>query len=133
MGQVKTLLMRAGMAIALALVLFAGPGPGSGWAAPMTIAQIANYKGADRQLVLEDGARREGRLTLYTSLNLEESQPIVEAFTRKYPFIKAEIYRASGEDVVLKLITEYRGRKFLADVLASSKTAATALTQAPAC
>jgi len=120
MGQVKTMLMRAGIALALALVLFAGPGPGSGWAAPMTIAQIANYKGADRQLVLEDGARREGRLTLYTSLNLEESQPIVEAFTRKYPFIKAEIYRASGEDVVLKLITEYRGRKFLADVLEST-------------
>jgi len=118
MRQVRPVVMRAGMAIALALVLFAGAGPGSGWAqSPSTVAQIAMYKGADRQARLEAGAQREGRLTLYSSLNLEESQPIIEAFTKKYPFIRTEIYRASGEDVALKLITEYRGRKFLADVL----------------
>lgn len=118
MRQVTPVMTRAGVVIVLALVLVAGSGLGSSWAQPpSSVAQVANYSGTDRQAKLEEGAKREGRLTVYTSLNLEESQPIVEAFTKKYPFIRTEIYRASGEDVALKLMIEYRGRKFLADVL----------------
>ncbi len=81
-----------------------------------TVDQVATYKGADRQAKLEAGARAEGALMLYTSMELEESQPIVAAFMRKYPFIRGEVYRASGADVAQKIITEYRGRKFLADI-----------------
>ncbi len=89
----------------------AGAGP-----AASTVATAALYKGADRQTVLEEGARREGGLMIYTSMDLEESQPILEAFMRKYPFVRGEIYRAPGEDVAQKIITEYRGRKYLADI-----------------
>lgn len=81
-----------------------------------SIAAVALYKGADRQARLEAGARAEGALLLYTSMDIEESQPIIEAFMKKYPFIRGEIYRASGEDVAQKIITEYRGRKYIADL-----------------
>lgn len=81
-----------------------------------TVAQVALYKGADRQAKLEAGARAEGSLFLYTSMDLEESTPIMEVFMKKYPFIRGEIYRAPGEDVAQKIITEYRGRKYLADL-----------------
>ncbi len=80
------------------------------------VAQVALYKAADRQAFLEAGARRERALLVYTSMDLEESQPLLEAFMRKYPFVRGEIYRAPGEDVAQKLITEYRGRKYVADI-----------------
>jgi len=87
--------------------------PASGLA---TVADVAQYKGADRQEKLETGAREEGSLMFYTSMDLEESQPIIAAFTKKYPFLKADIYRAPGEDVAQKVITEYRGGKYIADI-----------------
>jgi iron(III) transport system substrate-binding protein len=107
---------RWGVAAAV-LVLAIGVGPGLGQApGPLTVAQVANYKANDRQARLEEGAKKEGGLLLYTSMDLEESQPLMEGFTKKYPFIKGEVYRASGEDVAQKLITEYRGRKYVADL-----------------
>lgn len=99
--------------LVVAALLSAAP---AGAAPSMTVAQVALYKNADRQAVLEAGARREGALLLYTSMDLEESQPIIEAFMKKYPFIRGEIYRATGEDVAQKIITEYRGRKYVADL-----------------
>lgn len=99
--------------LVVAALLSAAP---AGAAPSMTVAQVALYKNADRQAVLEAGARREGALLLYTSMDLEESTPIMEAFMKKYPFIRGEIYRATGEDVAQKIITEYRGRKYIADL-----------------
>lgn len=105
----------AGLLVALVTSPWlAGAGPsGSGLT---TVAEIANYKEADRQARLEAGARAEGALMIYTSMEMEESQPILEAFQKKYPFIRGEIYRATGEDVAQKIITEYRGRKYIADI-----------------
>ncbi len=100
-------------AIALWWTPAAPVGAGS---APSLVAQAALYKAADRQAFLEAGAQRERFLMIYTSMDLEESTPILNAFIKKYPFLRGEIYRAPGEDVAQKLITEYRGRKYLADV-----------------
>jgi len=101
----------------LALVLLGLlPGAQSQAQNAMTGAQVANYKSTNRQAILEEGARKEGALLVYTSMDLEESQPLIEGFMKKYPFIKGEVYRASGEDVAQKLITEYRGRKYIADI-----------------
>src|SRR5437762_947917 len=43
-------------------------------ARPSTVAALSAYQSADRQQLLEDGARREGTLTWYTSL----AGPIIE-------------------------------------------------------
>src|SRR5436190_1174375 len=52
----------------LHLVAFAGVlGIGQANGQPATVEAVANYGGADRQKVLEDGARREGNLLLYTT------------------------------------------------------------------
>lgn len=100
-------------ALLLAALLATAP---VGAAPTLSVAEVALYKGPDRQARLEAGARAEGALLLYTSMDLEESQPIIEAFMKKYPFIRGEIYRASGEDVAQKILTEYRGRKYVVDL-----------------
>jgi iron(III) transport system substrate-binding protein len=74
-------------------------------AAPPTVSEIANYKGSDRQQMLEDGARREGTLMLYATGT--QIQPLLERFDQKYPFIKVAMPRASSIDVTRKVIEEY--------------------------
>src|ERR1700704_3730350 len=74
-------------------------------AAPKTVSEIANYAGADRQQLLEDGARREGALLLYATGT--QIQPLLDRFMQKYPFIKVAMPRASSIDVTRKVIEEY--------------------------
>jgi iron(III) transport system substrate-binding protein len=74
-------------------------------AAPKTVAEIANYAGADRQQVLEDGARHEGALLLYATGT--QIQPLLDRFMQKYPYIKVAMPRASSIDVTRKVIEEY--------------------------
>ena len=75
------------------------------------------YQGADREQRLLAGARKEGTVALYTSLNLKDSVPITEAFEKKYPGVKVSLWRASSEKVVQRALTEARARRFTPDVL----------------
>ncbi len=54
---------------------------------------------------------------VYTSMNIDDLEPILAKFMEKYPFIKAEYYRASGEDVLAKASTEAKAGQHFADVL----------------
>jgi len=45
-----------------------------------------HYAGADRQKVLEDGARREGSLLLYTTGT--QIKPLLDRFEQKYSFVR---------------------------------------------
>ncbi|NIO69032.1 MAG: extracellular solute-binding protein, partial [Anaerolineae bacterium] len=66
---------------------------------------------------LEEAAKEEGALMVYTSMNIDDLEPILAKFMEKYPFIKAEYYRASGEDVLAKASTEAKAGQHFADVL----------------
>lgn len=94
-----------------------GGGKEKAGAKPATVAEIALYKGVDRQQILEEGAKKEGKLLLYTSAILTQSvQPMVAAFEKKYPYLKVEIFRASNDDIVKKVLPEYQNRVYQADV-----------------
>src|ERR1700676_5729934 len=60
-------------------------------AAPATVAEIANYAGSDRQRILEDGAKQEGTLTIYTTGT--QIAPLVDRFKQKYPFFPGRMRR----------------------------------------
>jgi iron(III) transport system substrate-binding protein len=61
-------------------------------------------------------ARREGALTLYTSLAPTESKPLADAFERKYG-VKVQLWRALSEEVVQRVITEAKGHRYSVDVI----------------
>ena len=65
---------------------------------------------------LTDRARREGTLTLYTSLAPTESQPLADAFEKKYG-VKVQLWRGLSEEVVQRTITEAKGRRYAVDVI----------------
>jgi iron(III) transport system substrate-binding protein len=63
-------------------------------------------------------AKKEGRVVVYTSLNLEDSQPLAEAFSAKYPGVKVEINRQGSSSLVTKILTERRvGKRDNADLV----------------
>jgi iron(III) transport system substrate-binding protein len=52
-------------------------------AQPSSVEAIANYAGPDRQAILEQGARREGSLLLYTTGT--QLKPLIDRFEQKHP------------------------------------------------
>jgi iron(III) transport system substrate-binding protein len=79
-------------------------------------SDIYRYQGADRAQRVLEGARREGTVVVYTSLNLKDSIPISEAFEKKYR-VKVSLWRSSSEKVLQRAVTEARAGHFACDVL----------------
>ena len=74
------------------------------------------YQAADREQRLVDAAKHEGVVSLYTSMQTPDSLPLAQAFERKYG-VKVSLWRASGEKVVQRALTEARGGRFDVDVM----------------
>ncbi|HEV8719472.1 MAG TPA: extracellular solute-binding protein [Candidatus Binatia bacterium] len=73
----------------------------------------------DRDKVVE-GAKREGQLVLYTGMDTEEANLYTKEFAKKYPFIKADVFRSSGEKVQARFLVEYRANVHNADIFQTS-------------
>lgn len=82
-------------------------------ATPTAVAEIANYRGADRQAMLEAGARKEGVVTLYTTGT--QIRPILDAFTKKYPYLRVQTYNAGTNEVASKATQEYAAQRYDVD------------------
>ena len=70
---------------------------------------------ADRQARILAGARKEGVVSLYTSLNTQDSVPLTSAFEKKYG-VKTQLWRSSSERVVQRAVAEARAGRFTCDV-----------------
>jgi iron(III) transport system substrate-binding protein len=83
---------------------------------PRTLDELVSYTGADRQQIILDGAKAEGKLTWYTSLSGNYKE-IVEAFKKKYSQVAIDVYRAGSNDVAQRLVSEAQAGRYLADAL----------------
>src|ERR1700680_3111135 len=73
----------------------------------LTMEDILNYKGPDRQKVLEDGARKEGTVVIYSGMIVNQLlRPLTEAFEKKYPFIKTRYWRGDSNQLLVKVLSE---------------------------
>lgn len=78
-------------------------------------AELANYRGADREDLLKAGAKKEGKLIWYTSLTAHRD--IANVFEAKYPGIKVETYRAGSSDLTRRLLSEAQTKRTIADLI----------------
>ena len=79
---------------------------------------VLTYRGADRQQILEDGARKEGQVVLYSAAIVNQAlRPLQQAFTKKYPFLKMTFWRGDTEEIAAKLSAETRAKNIVADVV----------------
>lgn len=74
---------------------------------------------AERERVLE-GAKKEGRLMLYAGMDTDEARLLTGEFAKRYPFIKSEIFRSSGEKIQQRFLVEHRANTHAADVFQAS-------------
>lgn len=72
------------------------------------------------QTRLIEGAKKEGKLVWYTSMAIDTSKPLLDAFSKEYPFIKAELVRLGEEQLTNRIMNETRAGKWAFDVMASS-------------
>src|SRR5438105_3454783 len=76
-----------------------------------TTAEIAAYAGADRMQKLVAGAKQEGSVSVYTSLQTTDIGRLSAAFEKKYG-IKVIPWRAGSENIVSRTVQEARANRF---------------------
>ena len=74
----------------------------------------------DERAKLVEAAKKEGKLVWYTSPNVTESKPLLDDFEKTYG-IKGEIFRASGEKTLNRIVTEGRAGRWDYDVVTISE------------
>jgi iron(III) transport system substrate-binding protein len=92
-------------------------------AALLSVAQVLNVDAADQDIVIE-GAKKEGALVVYTSMTVDQMQKILDAFKTRYPFIRTTMFRAVGERLLTKIMTEAQTGKYDFDVVQSAESQA---------
>ena len=66
--------------------------------------------------VLVERAKAEGEVAFYSSLQAQQIDPFIRVFQKRYPFIKVNPYRVSGNRQVIKIQTELNAGNHLFDV-----------------
>jgi iron(III) transport system substrate-binding protein len=75
---------------------------------------------AAQAATLEEFAKTENEVILYSSLNNEQIVTLIDAFRKKYPSIKPSFYRATSERILQRLITEAKAGRYAVDVLTAA-------------
>jgi iron(III) transport system substrate-binding protein len=84
-------------------------------AKPSTLAELAAYKGADREEILKAGAQKEGKVVWYTTLTAYKE--IAKIFEAKYPGVKVEAYRSGSTDLLKRFLSEAQAQRYVVDVI----------------
>ncbi len=91
------------IAIALAVVLAAAGG-----------SAVAQNFGPPE---LIEAAKKEGKFVFYTANFTEVEQETIKAFNKRFPFVKVELVRAPGGQLITRVKTEAAAGKLSADVI----------------
>jgi iron(III) transport system substrate-binding protein len=106
--------MPIALAIALILALCA---PAAAQAT--TLAELAMYSGADRTERLVAGARKEGVLTVYSSMTVGDMKVVAAGFEKRYG-VKVQPWRASSESILRRAMIEHRAGRYDVDAIETS-------------
>jgi iron(III) transport system substrate-binding protein len=88
--------------------------------------EIYLYRGADREERLVAGARREGGLTLHSTMTLEDAGPLIAGFEKKYG-VKVTMWRGTNQKLVQRAVAEARAGNAAVDAFEGSGHHARAL------
>jgi iron(III) transport system substrate-binding protein len=112
----RRLILKILSAALLLLVLMTTPASSQS-GKPSSAAEIAAYTGPDRERLLVEGAKREGKLVWYTTLAVVQNKQIAATFEAKYPGVKVETYRAGSSALVQRVLNEAQARRHIADAI----------------
>jgi ABC-type Fe3+ transport system substrate-binding protein len=96
------------------------------WSA--TVEDVALMKSAERQKYLVAGAKKEGKVTFYTGLIVDQVvRPLKDAFEKEYPFVQLDFFRGNSENIARRVLAEYQAKRYDVDLVSGS--AATSMVQ----
>ncbi len=85
-------------------------------ALPAAAQSLASYEGADRMDRIAAAAKKEGELTLYTTIAEKDLPAIVSPFEKKYG-VKVNVWRAGTDKVLQRAVTEAKAKRFTVDAV----------------
>ena len=94
------------------------------WVRGASVEEVMLYNKPDRAKILVEGARKEGKITWYTSLIVDQVvRPLKEAFEKKYPFLTIDHFRGNSDRIVQKMLAEYQAKRYEVDIVDGTVTA----------
>jgi iron(III) transport system substrate-binding protein len=72
---------------------------------------------------LIEAAKKEGKIVYYTADFTETEQELIKEFNKRFPFVRVEMVRAPGGQLITRIRTEAAAGKLLADVINHSDRA----------
>jgi iron(III) transport system substrate-binding protein len=91
-----------------------------GWAQTgksLSVAELAAYNKPDREKVLYEGAKREGKLMWYTSLTGGPNTDAPKVFEAKYPGVAMEVYRGDSDALISRITQEAQAKRYIVDTI----------------
>ena len=70
---------------------------------------------------LIDAAKKEGKIVYYTADFTEPESEIIKAFNKRFPFVKVEMIRAPGGQLITRIKTEAAAGKLGADLIRAGR------------
>jgi iron(III) transport system substrate-binding protein len=105
-----------GLAAIITIVLLV---PGASQAA--SVEEIALLKSNNREKILVEGAKKEGKLMFYTGLIVDQVvRPLKQAFEKEYPFLQVEFFRGNSERIAQRILAEYQAKRYEVDIISGS-------------
>src|SRR5919109_27759 len=90
--------------------------------------EVVLLKSSNREKILIEGAKKEGKVSFYTGLIVDQVvRPVKEAFEKEYPFVQVDLFRGNSENIARRVLTEYQAKRYDVDVVSGS--AATSMVQ----
>src|SRR6476620_7294781 len=93
-----------------------GAAAASGLAAAAVRVKPADAQAYGTQSLIE-AAKKEGRMVYYTADFTEPEQEVIKAFNKRFPFVKVELVRAPGGQLITRIKTEAAAGKLSADAV----------------
>ena len=85
----------------------------------VTAAQVGQFTGPDRAARILAGAKREGSVSIYSSMPVDVMAAVTVAFEKKYG-IKANVWRGGSEEILQRTVAEGRGGRHAVDLVESA-------------
>ncbi len=84
-------------------------------AAALDVRPAAAQAYGSQELI--EAAKKEGSIVYYTADFTEPESEIIKAFNKRFPFVKVEMVRAPGGQLITRIKTEAAAGKLAADVV----------------
>jgi iron(III) transport system substrate-binding protein len=106
--------------VALSLSMLISAAASAQETAGQIMARLQKLSPENRQQVLVEQAKKEKEVTFYSSLQTADAEPYLKAFNKRYPFIKVNVYRISGQKQVIMIQSEFNAGRHAFDVTNAS-------------